>query len=130
MNRRHDAHPPASTDRLLGEYAGKRRLLFADPGDPKLRHQRVMAAEDKNFYEHGGVDFSAWARAGLPLHPEFRTNRRPQGASTNHPAGRQETFLFSSEVSFDRKIKEACWRCGSSAPIRSDKILELYLNHI
>jgi len=48
------------------------------------------------------------------------------GRLHDHPAGR-ENFLLTNEVSFTRKIKEACWRCGSRHLLK-DKDLELYLN--
>ena len=41
-----------------------------------------LAAEDKSFYEHGGLDFYGMARAGVLYAQNYGSNRRPQGASS------------------------------------------------
>ena len=47
----------------------------------------VLAAEDRDFFEHGGVDPVGIARAALQRHPG---RRRPAGRLDHHPAVRQE----------------------------------------
>src|ERR671936_1050767 len=64
-----DYEPPvmtrvhASDGALLGEYARERRLYLPIQAIPKLVTNAFIAAEDKNFYEHGGLDLSGIARA-------------------------------------------------------------------
>ena len=64
-----DYEPPvmtrvhASDGSLLGEYSKERRLYLPIQAVPKLVINAFLAAEDKNFYEHGGIDFSGMARA-------------------------------------------------------------------
>src|SRR3981189_592266 len=53
----------ASDGPLLGEYSRERRLYLPIQAVPKLVINGFLAAEDKNFYEHGGIDFSGMARA-------------------------------------------------------------------
>src|SRR5215468_5105716 len=53
----------AADGSLLAEYARERRLFLPIQAVPKLVTSAFVAAEDKNFYEHGGVDFSGIARA-------------------------------------------------------------------
>src|SRR5258705_3956082 len=83
-----DYEPPVMTrvhaadGALLGEYSKERRLYLPIQAVPKLVINAFLAAEDKNFYEHGGIDFTGMARAAVLLWPQFRANRRPQGAST------------------------------------------------
>ena len=66
-----DYEPPVMTrvhavdGSLLGEYAKERRLYLPIQAVPKLVKLAFIAAEDKNFYEHGGVDFSGMGRAAL-----------------------------------------------------------------
>ena len=55
----------ASDGSLLAEYANKRRLFVPIQAIPKRVINAFVAAEDKNFYEHSGLDFSGIARAGL-----------------------------------------------------------------
>src|SRR5262252_7382918 len=48
----------ASDGALLAEYAKERRLYIPIQAVPKLVTHAFVAAEDKNFYEHGGVDYT------------------------------------------------------------------------
>src|ERR1700730_5666002 len=81
-----DYEPPvmtrvhASDGALLAEYARERRLYLPIQAVSKLVINAYVSAEDKNFWEHGGLDFSGIARAGVNYLQNFGTNRRPQGA--------------------------------------------------
>ena len=96
---------------------------------PKLVINAFLAAEDKNFYEHGGIDFSGMARAAVLYAQNYGSNRRPQGASTITQQV-AKNFLLTNEVSFSRKIKEALLAMRIERAYSKDKILELYLNEI
>src|SRR5262252_9298294 len=72
----------ASDGQLLAEYARERRLYLPIQAIPRLVINAFIAAEDKSFYEHGGLDFNGMARAGLSYIQNIGSNRRPQGAST------------------------------------------------
>src|SRR5881275_2435149 len=130
-----DYEPPVMTrvhavdGSLLGEYAKERRLYLPIQAVPKLVINAFLAAEDKNFYEHGGIDFSGMARAGLVYIQNYGSNRRPQGASTITQQV-AKNFLLTNEVSFTRKIKEALLAMRIERAYSKDKILELYLNEI
>jgi penicillin-binding protein 1A len=130
-----DYEPPvmtrvhASDGALLAEIASQRRLYLPIQAIPKLVSNAFIAAEDKNFYEHGGLDFSGIARAVMSYAQNYGSNRRPQGASTITQQV-AKNFLLSNEVSFDRKIKEALLSLRIERAYTKDKILELYLNEI
>src|SRR3954454_5890813 len=130
-----DYEPPvitrvhAADGSLVAEFARERRLYLPIQAVPKLVTNAFLAAEDKNFYEHGGIDFTGMARAALLYAQNFGSNRRPQGASTITQQV-AKNFFFSSEVSFVRKIKEALLAMRIERAYSKDKILELYLNHI
>ncbi len=96
---------------------------------PKLVIHAFLAAEDKNFYEHGGLDFTGIARAGFNYLQNFGSNRRPQGASTITQQV-AKNFLLTNEVSLTRKVKEALLALKIERTYNKDKILELYLNEI
>jgi penicillin-binding protein 1A len=119
----------ASDGSLLAEYARERRLYTPIQAVPKLVTNAFVAAEDKNFYEHGGIDFSGIARAGLLFVQQYGSGRRPQGASTITQQV-AKNFLLTNEVSFTRKIKEALLAMKIERTFSKDKILELYLNEI
>jgi penicillin-binding protein 1A len=130
-----DYEPPvmtrvhASDGALLGEYAKERRLYLPIQAVPKLVINAFLAAEDKNFYEHGGIDFSGMARAVVLYAQNFGSNKRPQGASTITQQV-AKNFLLTNEVSFSRKIKEALLAMRIERAYSKDHILELYLNEI
>jgi penicillin-binding protein 1A len=130
-----DYEPPvmtrvhASDGALLGEYSKERRLYLPIQAVPKLVINAFLAAEDKNFYEHGGIDFTGMARAAVLYAQNFGSNRRPQGASTITQQV-AKNFLLTNEVSFTRKIKEALLAMRIERAYSKDRILELYLNEI
>src|SRR5713101_2831087 len=130
-----DYEPPvmtrvhASDGALLGEYSKERRLYLPIQAVPKMVINAFLAAEDKNFYEHGGIDFSGMARAAVLYAQNYGSNRRPQGASTITQQV-AKNFLLTNEVSFTRKIKEALLALRIERTYSKDKILELYLNEI
>ena len=130
-----DYEPPVMTrvhaadGALLGEYSKERRLYLPIQAVPKLVINAFLAAEDKNFYEHGGIDYMGMARAALLYAQNFGSNRRPQGASTITQQV-AKNFLLTNEVSFTRKIKEALLAMRLERAYSKDKILELYLNEI
>jgi penicillin-binding protein 1A len=130
-----DYEPPVMTrvhaadGSLLAEYADQRRLYLPIQAIPKLVTNAFIAAEDKNFYQHPGIDIQGIARAGLLYVENYGSSRRPQGASTITQQV-AKNFLLTNEVSFERKIKEALLALRIERTYSKDKILELYLNEI
>ena len=130
-----DYEPPvmtrvhASDGALLAEYSKERRLYLPIQAVPKIVINAFLAAEDKNFYEHGGIDFTGMARAAVLFAQNYGSNKRPQGASTITQQV-AKNFLLTNEVSFTRKIKEALLAMRIERAYSKDKILELYLNEI
>src|SRR6202165_471026 len=119
----------AADGSLLAEYARERRLYIPIQAVPKLVTSAFIAAEDKNYYEHGGIDFSGIARAAVLFVQQYGSGRRPQGASTITQQV-AKNFLLTNEVSFARKIKEALLSMRIERAYSKDRILELYLNEI
>src|ERR1051326_2937183 len=113
----------------LAESARERRLYLPIQAIPKLVTNAFIAAEDKNFYEHGGIDLGGILRAGLVYAQNYGSNRRPQGASTITQQV-AKNFLLSNEVSLNRKIKEVLLALRIERAYSKDKILELYVNEI
>jgi penicillin-binding protein 1A len=130
-----DYEPPVMTrvhaadGSLVGEYARERRLYIPIQAVPKLVINGFLAAEDKNFYEHGGLDFGSIARAGFNYIQNYGSSRRPQGASTITQQV-AKNFLLTNELSVTRKIKEALLSLKIERTYSKDKILELYVNEI
>ena len=130
-----DYEPPVMTrvhatdGSLVAEYARERRLYIPVQAVPNMVINAFLAAEDKNFREHGGLDFVGIGRAGWIYLQNMGSGRRPQGASTITQQV-AKNFLLTNEVSLDRKIKEALLAMRIERAYSKDKILELYLNEI
>jgi penicillin-binding protein 1A len=130
-----DYEPPVMTrvhaadGSLLAEYAKEQRLYLPIQAVPKLVTNAFVAAEDKNFYQHPGIDIYGIMRAGMLYVENYGSSRRPQGASTITQQV-AKNFLLSNEVSFQRKIKEALLALRIERTYSKQKILELYLNEI
>ena len=114
---------------LLKEYAREKRLFVPISAVPPKVIQAFLSAEDQNFYSHIGIDFKGLLRAVLVNVKNVLTNRRPVGASTITQQV-AKNFLLTSEVRFERKIKEAILSYRIEQAFSKDEILELYLNEI
>ncbi len=122
----------ASDGRLFGEYATQKRVFVPIKAIPKRVIQTFLAAEDKNFYDHPGLDFFGIMRAAISNFTQRGTNKRPQGASTITQQVAKNLLLSSiaNQASYDRKIKEAILAFRIENALSKDRILELYLNEI
>ena len=114
---------------LLAEYAREKRVFMPVAAIPKRVIQAFLAAEDKTFYRHSGVDLPGILRAVVTNVVNYTTNRRPVGASTITQQV-AKNFLLSNELSVERKIREAILAFRIERAFTKDQILELYLNEI
>jgi penicillin-binding protein 1A len=119
----------AGDGRLLAEYATEKRLFVPVKEIPPLVIHAFLAAEDRNFYRHIGIDPLAMARAGATDILRISTKRRPVGASTITQQV-AKNFLTGAEYSYSRTIKEALVAIKLEKALGKDRILELYLNEI
>ena len=114
---------------LVAEYARERRLYLPIQAIPNLIKAAFLSAEDKNFYQHGGIDLQGIARALVTNVRNRGSGRRLVGASTITQQV-AKNFLLSNEVSYERKIKEALLAMRIEQAYSKDRIFELYLNEI
>ena len=114
---------------LIAEYATEKRVFVPIDAIPGLVKEAFLAAEDKNFYSHPGIDVFGIARAMVQNLSQVGQNRRPVGASTITQQV-AKNFLLTNEVSIERKIKEALISLRIERALSKDRILELYLNEI
>jgi penicillin-binding protein 1A len=130
-----DYQPPTVTrlhagdGRLLAEFAHEKRVFVPVEAIPKRVIQAFLAAEDKNFYSHPGIDPLSVVRAALTNLTRLMADRRPVGASTITQQV-AKNFLLSNEVTIERKIKEALLAFRMEQAFTKNQILELYLNQI
>lgn len=119
----------ASDGALMSEFATKQRLYLPIQTVPALVKEAFISAEDKNFYRHFGLDPEGFARAMLSNIKQIGVGRRPAGASTITQQV-AKNFLLSSDVTLERKLKEAILAMRIERAYSKDHILELYLNEI
>ncbi len=119
----------AANGELIAEYARERRLFLPIQAIPDRVKAAFLSAEDKNFYQHTGVDFQGLARAIFTNLQNLGSGRRPVGASTITQQV-AKNFLLNAEQTYDRKIKEAILSFRIEQAYGKDRILELYLNEI
>jgi penicillin-binding protein 1A len=120
----------AADGSLLAEYAEQRRLFVPINSVPKKLIQAYISAEDKTFYEHGGLDWRGIAAAGIRYaQVKFTGKGQIVGASTITQQV-AKNFLLGNEQTVTRKLREAIIVQRIEKAFSKDQILELYLNEI
>ncbi|MCV0396518.1 MAG: penicillin-binding protein 1A [Rhizobiaceae bacterium] len=119
----------ASDGSLMGEFARERRLYLPIQAIPDRVKAAFLSAEDKNFYNHPGVDFTGLVRAVVTNLQNAGSGRRQVGASTITQQV-AKNFLLSSDQTYERKIKEMILSFRMEQAYPKDRIFELYLNEI
>src|SRR5450432_550610 len=109
----------------LGELAAERREILPFERFPPALVNAFLAAEDRRFYEHSGLDFRGIARA---LGANLRAGEVAQGGSTITQQV-AKSFL-GSERTIQRKIREAILARRIESRYSKRDILTLYLNQI
>ncbi len=130
-----DYRPPTATrvyagdGTLIGEFSDERRIYVPYEQIPTPVVQAFLAAEDRNFFQHGGIDVSGLGRAMLKNVLNAATGRRLEGGSTITQQV-AKNVLLTNESSIGRKLKEAILSSRLEATLTKEQILELYLNEI
>jgi penicillin-binding protein 1A len=93
---------------------------------PEVVQKAFIAAEDKRFYQHAGVDERAVIRAFVT---SMGRSGRPQGGSTITQQV-VKTLLVGDDVTYERKIREIVIASRVERLLSKQEILELYLNSI
>ncbi|TGQ31888.1 MULTISPECIES: penicillin-binding protein 1A [unclassified Mesorhizobium] len=119
----------ASDGALMAEYARERRLYLPIQAVPDRVKAAFLSAEDKNFYNHPGIDVTGLGRAIMVNLQNFGSGKRQVGASTITQQV-AKNFLLSSDQTYERKIKEMILAFRIEQAYSKDRILELYLNEI
>jgi penicillin-binding protein 1A len=111
---------------LLEERGAEKRTLVDPRKLPAHVVHAVLAAEDRGFYEHGGIDLAGIARALLK---DVARRRLAHGGSTLTQQLAKTLFL-SRERTLLRKWKELLLARKIEERYAKDDILGLYLNQI
>ena len=124
--------PPLPTNVRSGDgtpihsYARLRRVELSYPEYPPLLVKAFLAAEDRTFFEHHGVDYPGIVAAMIT---NLKSDGRPVGASTITQQV-AKNLLLSNQLSYIRKAREALLAYKIEDTLTKQQILELYLNQI
>ena len=125
-----DFRPDVITDvfsddnKVIGEFAIERRIVVSYEDIPAYLQLAILAAEDDQFYNHGGVNYLSLLRA---IYKDVISMKPAEGASTiTQQLAR--LLMGNLEKTFDRKVKELliAWKIEKRYSKR--QILTLYCN--
>ncbi len=105
---------------------GNRRTHIPLSEIPEHVRKAFIAAEDKSFYQHSGLDIHGVIRAFASA---LTSAGRPQGGSTITQQV-VKNLLLNDDLTFERKMREMVLAARLEKVLSKDEILELYLNMI
>ncbi len=111
---------------LISEYGEERREPIHISAAPQHLKNAIIAAEDKRFYDHPGVDYQGLIRAAL--HVAKTGEIGPGGSTITMQVARN--FFLTREKTYIRKIREIFTALRIESLLEKDEILELYINKI
>jgi penicillin-binding protein 1A len=112
----------------IGTYSNEIHRFLIDTSElPKYVGQAVVAAEDKDFYEHGGISLRGILRAAWA---NLTGGGIQQGGSTLAQQYIKNAVLQDPERTITRKIKEAILAIKLERRYSKRQILGFYLNTI
>ena len=115
---------------LIAEFADQHRVFVPYESIPKHVIEAFVAAEDKNYFTHHGLDYMGIVRAGLrSVKNKITGSGGLQGGSTITQQV-AKNMLLSNDQTLKRKAKEAIVAQRMEKEFSKEQILELYLNEI
>ena len=113
----------------VARFAKEQRAVIEIANVPDLVKNAFISAEDKNFYDHRGIDPVGIAKAMVRNIDNLRKGGRMSGASTITQQV-VKNMILTNERSLTRKIKEGILAVRLEDALTKDQILEIYLNQI
>ncbi|MFN5048643.1 penicillin-binding protein 1A [Roseateles sp.] len=109
----------------IGEFGAERRRYLPLDQIPKSMQDALLAIEDTQFYEHGGLSYTGIARAAL----SNLFSARSQGASTITQQLARDFYLTKKKL-YSRKFIEMLLTLKMERTLSKQQILEIYMNQI
>jgi len=123
----------SSDGQIAGEFFEERRKVVPYERIPRRLARAFIASEDKNFFEHGGVDWLGTARAAVNT---YVLRKKVQGGSTITQQTAKailisaEGFQEGSRRNLRRKVRELILARRLEAAFTKEQILWMYLNGV
>ncbi|MXO67662.1 penicillin-binding protein [Altererythrobacter marinus] len=119
----------AADGEIVHSYARERRVQLQYADFPETLIEAYLAAEDKTFFSHGGIDIGGLTGAVIDYVSKLGSGERAVGGSTITQQV-AKNILLSNEYSITRKLKEMILARRIEGALTKEQILELYLNEI
>jgi penicillin-binding protein 1A len=113
----------------IHSFARERRIELRYDEYPPLLVRAFLAAEDRTFFEHGGLDYPGILGAIFDYVTKLGSGERAKGGSTITQQV-AKNLLLGNEYSVTRKVKEAILARRIESVLTKQQIMELYLNQI
>ncbi|MEM7671214.1 MAG: transglycosylase domain-containing protein, partial [Pseudomonadota bacterium] len=114
---------------VIAQFATEKRIFAPIDEVPEMVRAAFVSAEDKNFYNHPGIDAIAIGKALLRYGIEKAKGGNPQLAGASGITQQVvKNMLVGRERALERKIKEGILAVRLDGAFSKDHILELYLN--
>jgi penicillin-binding protein 1A len=133
-----ETYVPALASRLrasdgseLAKIADENRQFVPFRSIPKCVVDAFVSAEDRNFWKHAGVDWTATVRAAVAnvrSHGQGEGKRPEGGSGIDQQVAK--TLLVGDERTMKRKIREALIALRLDQDLGKERVLEIYLNEI
>lgn len=114
---------------IVHSYARERRVQLQYADFPETLIEAYLAAEDKTFFSHGGIDAGGLVGAVIDYVSKMGSGERAVGGSTITQQV-AKNILLGDEYSITRKLKEMLLARRIEGVLTKEQILELYLNEI
>lgn len=111
----------------VATYSREKRFLLEDGDVPELLEKAVMAVEDANFYDHGGIDLKGILRAVVA---NIRHGGIEEGASTITMQLARDLFALTRQQNYKRKIEEAFLAVELEKKFSKQQIITMYCNMV
>jgi penicillin-binding protein 1A len=114
---------------IVGSYARERRVQLRFVDFPRPLINAYLAAEDKTFWSHGGIDFGGFVGAVVDYVSKIGSGERAVGGSTITQQV-AKNILVGDEYSITRKLREMLLARRIEGVLSKEEIITLYLNEI
>ena len=114
---------------IVHTFARNRRIQLQYDDFPNQLIEAYISAEDKTFFDHGGVDVTGTVGAMIDYLRKYGTTERAVGGSTITQQV-AKNLLLSDEYSIVRKLREMILAGRIENVLNKEEILEIYLNEI
>ncbi len=112
---------------VVRTYSRENRIMLREGELPEVLQNAILATEDSNFFQHGGIDLKGVARAAVT---NFRAGRIKEGASTITMQLARALFSLTREQKWWRKVEEAFLAVELEKSYSKQQLLTMYANMV